>query len=113
MKEINKLPSERRQRHKFDSHMDSGNIRTFIVDWHKDDNPNNRSDGNVRFTENCTSITFQQTNGKPVSIVPKWNENETRCDLYVGGKKCEMKKCEMWEISQMALGHFFFGTIGQ
>ena len=108
VKEINKLPRERRQRHKFDVHMDSGSIRTFIVDWYKEDNPNNRSEGNVRFTENCTSITFHQTNGKPASIVPQWNEGDTKCDLNVGGKKCEM-----WEISQMALGYFFFGTIGE
>lgn len=110
VKEINKLPSERRQRHKFESHMDNGSIsiRTFIVDWYKEDNSNNRSKGNVLFTENCTSITFQQTNGKPTSVVPQWNESETKCDLNIDGKKCEM-----WEISQMALGYFFFGTIGE
>ena len=42
-----------------------------------------------------------------MTVVPRWNSDEVRCELIVN----EAHK-ELWEISQMALHRFFFGTIG-
>ena len=106
--EINKLSSKRRRNHKFDTECTTADaIRTFRVSWYEEDNLHNPSAESVVFTRNTASITFHQTGSEKVSIISKWNESEMICDLFVRDRKYEL-----WEISQMALGSFFFRAIG-
>ena len=106
--EINRLPSVRRKRHTFDVIREPGYPDTsFSVYWHKEENTNARSAGRVVFEKNTASLSFQRPHEEKILIAPRWNEAETRCDLLI-----DNNKFELWEISQMALCEFFFGTIG-
>ena len=108
VREINKLPSTRRKGHKFDTVKDPGYPDTsFHVYWRNEANENILSPEQVVFEQNTTSISFRKPGGDNVLIVPRWNEAETTCDLLI-----DNNKFELWEISQIALCDFFFGTIG-
>lgn len=108
VKEINRLPSARRQDHEFDTGTVPGfGNSSFTVFWRRGSNPNHTSSDRVLFEMNTTSMSFQRPHEEKIAIVPKWNHDETKCELYIGDEKYEP-----WQISQMALCEFFFGTIG-
>ena len=108
VREINRLPSARRGDHQFDAGMVPGcGSSSFQVFWRMESNPNHTSGGGVLFDLNTTSMSFQRPHEEKTMIVPQWNHSGTKCELFIGDKKYEL-----WQISQMALCEFFFGTIG-
>ena len=104
VREINRLPSARRQHVVFDTSEVPG---TLVVFWRNEKKPHHTSADKVLFETNAASLTFQRPHEGKISIVPQWSHDDTKCDLYIGNEKHEL-----WKISELALCEFFFGTIG-
>ena len=108
VREINKLSALRRDGHVFETDRnDDSPVPSFLVYWYLEGDPADRSADQVRFTRNTTSMSFQLPASEKTQIVPKWNDADTVCELFI-----DSEKLPIWRISQRALGEFFFSVIG-
>ena len=64
------------------------------------------------------SVKISNLRGLDISVVPKWNSLECKCELHVSttqeglilGDPVDLEFLELWEISKKALEPLFFIT---
>ena len=100
VEEVNRTPSPRRhgQLFKVECKSDSCTlVRRFR------ENSSNETSGNVTFEIKEREIHIHLPERVTFQIMPKWNEESLSCDLLL-----DEKPMDLWQISQKALGGFFF-----
>lgn len=57
----------------------------------------------VLFERLQLEIRVSRTRGEGFSVTPRWNEDECKCDLFIGDEPFEV-----WQVSRKALEPLFF-----
>ena len=65
----------------------------------------NDSSGYVTFELRKRKIVVHLPGEITFDVIPRWNEEEVRCELLIDGKPQEL-----WRVSQKTLGGFFFDS---
>ena len=109
--EINKLLEKECRGHLFKASTNGERVRSkfkeFRVVRFLKDSPDDPQVAGVTFEKEKAAISIHSPYVKNASfsVCPQWDEQDTSCKLYIGDE-C----CEIWQVSQKALGTFFFET---
>ena len=106
---MNDLPPKFRRDFVFSVKPTQPNKSQFCVSRYKKDTlgekPEQRDPETVEFEKCCIAINITQSESKrDIRAVPKWDRKENLCHLHFNGERHSIA-----EISQIALGAYFFG----
>ena len=104
--DMNGLPQRKRRKYLFDIQNDNGLGTQFKVVRCEDGNLNMPQVSGVTFEKSEQAIIVNSIDylADAMVIVPVWDETASSCRMYV-----KEDHYELWQLSQKALGTFFFG----
>ena len=103
---MNGLPQRKRRNYLFDIQNGNGLGTQFKVVRCEGGNPNMPQASGVTFekSEQAIIVNSKDYLADAMVIVPAWDETTSSCQMYVNEDRYEI-----WQLSQKALGTFFFG----